>query len=95
VRVDQSGGEIISGGSVGCANGTESRDRRGWRGSGCLRPRIPEEPAKAEDGDRGSRGDEGRAGTGHRAILVLYKAPRKPGYRLARLSVDVTGVPTG
>ena len=65
VRVDQGGGEVISGGSVGCADGAEIRDRRGWRGSGCLRPRIPEEQAEAEDGNRGSGGDNGRAGTGH------------------------------
>ena len=65
VRVDQGGGEVISGGSVGCADGAESRDRRGWRGSECLRPRIPEEPAEAEDGDCGSGGDKAGAGKGH------------------------------
>ncbi|MCU1249021.1 MAG: hypothetical protein JWQ49_2050 [Edaphobacter sp.] len=65
VRVDQGGGEVISGGSVGCADGAESRERRGWRGSECLRPRIPEEPAEAEDGDCGSGGDKAGAGKGH------------------------------
>ena len=65
VRVDQGGGEVISGGSVACADGAESRDRRGWRGSECLRPRIPEEPAEAEDGDCGSGGDKAGAGKGH------------------------------
>jgi hypothetical protein len=65
VRVDQGGGEVINGGSVGCADGAESRDRRGWRGSECLRPRIPEEPAEAEDGDCGSGGDKAGAGKGH------------------------------
>ena len=66
VRVDQGGGEVISRGSVGCADGAESPDRRGWPGSGCLRLRMPEEPVEAEDGNRGSRGDnKGRAGTSH------------------------------
>ena len=65
VRVDQGGGEVISGGSVACADGAESRDRRGWRGSECFRPRIPEEPAEAEDGDCGSGGDKAGAGKGH------------------------------
>ena len=65
VRVDQGGGEVISGGSVGCADGAESRERRGWRGSECLRPRIPEEPAEAEDGDCGSGCDKAGAGKGH------------------------------
>jgi hypothetical protein len=64
VRVDQGVGEVISGGSVGCADGAESRDRRGWWGSGCRRPRIPEQRAEAEDGNRGSGGDKGGAGTG-------------------------------
>src|ERR1700730_12354812 len=65
VRVDQGGGDVISGGSVGCADGAESRDRRGWRGSECLRPRIPEEPAEAEDGACGRGGDKAGAGKGH------------------------------
>jgi hypothetical protein len=65
VRVDQGGGEVISGGSVGCVNGLESRDRRGGWGSGCLRSRIPEDPAEAEDSDCGSGGDKAGAGKGH------------------------------
>jgi hypothetical protein len=68
VCVDQGGSEIISGGSIACADRAESRDRRGWRRSGCLRPRIPEERAEAEDCNRGSGGDSGRAGTGHSVI---------------------------
>ena len=72
MRVDQGGGEVISGGSVGRADGAEICGWRGWRGSGCLRPRMPEEPAEAEDGNRGSGDDYGKAATGHCAILVLY-----------------------
>ena len=63
VGVDQGRGEVIKGGSVGCAD-VEGRDRRGWRGSGYLGPRIPEEPAEAENGDRSNCGDAGREGDG-------------------------------
>jgi hypothetical protein len=73
VRVDQGGGEVISGGSVGRAGGAESCGCRGWGGSGCLRPRMPEEPAEEENCNRGSGGDNDRAGTGHCAILVLIQ----------------------
>ena len=64
VGVDQGRGEVIKGGSVGCAD-VEGRARRGWRGSGYPGPRIPEERAEAENGDRSSGGDAGREGTGH------------------------------
>ena len=64
VGVDQGRGEVIKGGSVGCAD-VEGRDPRGWRGSGYPGPRIPEETADAENGDRNSGGDAGREGTGH------------------------------
>ena len=64
VGVDQGRGEVIKGGSVGCAD-VEGRDPGGWRGSGYPGPRIPEETADAENGDRNSGGDAGREGTGH------------------------------
>ena len=34
---------------------------------------MPEDPLEAEDGNRGNGDDNGRAETGHCAILVLYK----------------------
>jgi hypothetical protein len=80
VRVDQGGGEIISGGSVGRAQGTDIRDWRRWSGGGCLGSGMPEEPAEAEDGNRGGGGDKGRVRTGHCAIPVLNIGLR-PEYR--------------
>jgi hypothetical protein len=49
---------------------------------------MPEEPAEADDGDRGSGRDKGRAGTGHFAILVLYETPESPG--IAKLDYQLT-----
>jgi len=34
---------------------------------------MPEEPAEAEEGNRGSGGDNGKAGTGHCAIFSVIQ----------------------
>jgi hypothetical protein len=53
VRVDQSRGEVINRGIVRCVNRADRCAGRGWRGSGCLGPRMPE-PPEAEDGNHGN-----------------------------------------
>ena len=89
MSVDQCGGEAISGGNVVRSGRAKSRAQRRRYWNGYDRPRTPEEPTKTEDGNRGGSDDDGRAGTGHCLILVLFRAPRKP-LRVAGVC-EVTG----